>query len=163
MSGCRVFPQAELKATVAAAQRAQRQRSNYNLHPQLDDAIQRFFNCLEPPTYVRPHRHAPGKFELFVLLQGKAGVLVFDEHGLVTEKHLLAPDALVAVEIPGGVLHTVVALAPNTVLFEVKPGPYQPLTDKDFAPWAPQEGDPQSTSLLSQWQALFSPDPKGCT
>lgn len=163
MSPCRAFPFAELKAAQAAALASLRKRKNVNVHPQLDDTIQRFFNCLEPETYVRPHRHAPGKFELFVLLSGAAGVLLFDQQGGVTEKHLLAPEAAVAVEIPGGALHTVVALAPHTVLFEVKPGPYEPLTDKDFAPWAPAEGDERSHLLRTRWQALFTPGPTGCT
>lgn len=163
MSACRVFPYPELEAARGAAQVAPRKRNNYNLHKHLDDAIQRFFNCLEPETYVRPHRHEPGKFELFVLLSGAAGVLVFDDGGGVLEKHLLAPEALVAVEIPGGVIHTVVALAPHTLLFEVKPGPYEPITDKDFAPWAPSEGDMKSQSVLLFWKGLFTPDPTGCT
>ncbi len=163
MSTCRVFPYTELEAARAAARASPRKRKNLNVHPQRSEVIQRFFNCLEPETYVRPHRHAPEKFELFVLLSGAAGVLVFDAAGEVVEKHLLAPEALVAVEIPGGVVHTVVALSPHTVLFEVKPGPYEPLTDKDFAPWAPAEDDRKSQRTLTQWQALFTPDAKGCT
>ena len=37
---------------------------------------------------------------------------------------------------------TFAALEAGTVLFEIKPGPYSALTDKDFAHWAPPEGDP---------------------
>jgi cupin fold WbuC family metalloprotein len=44
------------------------------------------------------------------------------------------------VEIPVGVWHAVASVQHGTVLFELKPGPYVPLTDKDFAPWAPAEG-----------------------
>ncbi|MGD8861079.1 MAG: hypothetical protein PVI30_13820 [Myxococcales bacterium] len=34
------------------------------------------------------------------------------------------------------------ALEPDTLIYEVKPGPWSAATDKSFAPWAPAEGDP---------------------
>lgn len=40
-----------------------------------------------------------------------------------------------------------VALAPGTVLFELKEGPYRPLGDKDFAAWAPAEGTVEAAAL----------------
>ncbi|MGC8915791.1 MAG: WbuC family cupin fold metalloprotein [Thermoanaerobaculum sp.] len=157
MSGtCRVVTGSELAHLAAKAETAPRRRANLNLHPSLTDPIQRFFNCFQPGTYVRPHRHEPGRFELFVLLAGKAGVLLFDGEGNVKERVLLAPEGAPAVEIPGGVVHTLVALAPKTLLFEVKPGPYEPLTDKDFAPWAPPEGSPEAANVLRAWEALFA-------
>jgi hypothetical protein len=33
-----------------------------------------------------------------------------------------------------------VALEPRSVLFETKKGPYLPIDESDFAPWAPLEG-----------------------
>lgn len=160
MSPCRTFPFSELLQALQEASVSSRRRKNLNVHLELADPIQRFFNVVCAGTYVRPHRHAHGRFELFVLLSGGAGVLVFDEQGEVAETHLLAPDALAAVEIPGGVLHTVVSLAPRTVLFEVKPGPYRSLTDKDFAPWAPAEGEPQAADLVARWEAVFQANPR---
>lgn len=173
---CRLLVPDGVAELLRASRKSPRRRANTNFHPQLFDPIQRFFNCLQPGSYVRPHRHGPHRFELFVLLSGKAGILTFEDNGNVCEQLLLATDAALAVEIPGGVTHTVLALEEDTLLFEVKPGPYEELTDKDFAPWAPPEGDPACPWFLTQWERLFQagapgncsypgpiPDPKGCT
>jgi hypothetical protein len=54
------------------------------------------------------------------------------------------------IEIYGGEWHSVVFHAPAAVVLEVKPGPYEPEFDKEFAEWAPKEGDP-TASLFSTW------------
>lgn len=119
-----------------------RRRANWNLHPVLDDPIQRFCNAMEPGTYVRPHRHAgEGRWELFLALTGSAIIVTFDGGGLLKERVFIdAKGPNFGLEIPGDTWHTVAAAKAGTVLFELKPGPYVPLTDKDFAPWAPAEG-----------------------
>ena len=49
-----------------------RRRANCNIHPTLDDPVQRFFNAMQPGTYVRPHRHTtPLRWEMFLVLQGR--------------------------------------------------------------------------------------------
>ena len=45
------------------------------------------------------------------------------------------------IDIAPGVWHTIAVLTPHAVCYEVKPGPYSAANDKDFAPWAPREGD----------------------
>jgi cupin fold WbuC family metalloprotein len=132
----------DLTELSAQAASRPRRRANLNLHPTLDDPIQRFFNAVEPGTYVRPHRHTePGRWEVFVALRGRAAVLTFDPSGRVTERVEIAPEGPdVAVEVEPGAWHTVLCRAPATVLFELKPGPYVPLEDKSFALWAPPEG-----------------------
>ena len=121
------------------AAQAPRGRVNHNLHPTLDDPIQRFFNALQPGTYVRPHRHRdPPRWEVFLAVRGRAVVLTFDETGRITARIEICPSGPdVAVEIEGDTWHTVAALGRDAVLFELKPGPYRPIDDKDFADWAP--------------------------
>ena len=99
---------------------------------------------MEPGTYVRPHVHPePGRWELFLALTGAAVVATFDGTGRLLGRLVIsAQGPEYGVEIPVGVWHTVASLQPATVLFELKPGPYVPLTDKDFASWAPPEADP---------------------
>ena len=53
------------------------------------------------------------------------------------------------VEIAEGAWHALVALAPATVLLEIKPGPYHPAAAKDFAPWAPPEGDEGAAAMVA--------------
>lgn len=140
----------KLQDLCAAAQASPRQRSNFNLHTELADPVQRFLNAIEPGSYIRPHRHTTpvDKWELFVILSGAAAVLTFDDEGRVAERlELEAGGSNIAAEIPAGAWHTLAILKPGTVLFEFKPGPYSPTSDKDFAAWAPSEGEPESAAM----------------
>ena len=154
MKALRVLDNDTVGATAAKARGAERGRCNHNLHPTLADPVQRFLNVFQPGSYVRPHRHNAHRWELFLLLEGEAAAVVFDGAGNVTETAVLRRGGARAVEIAGGAWHTLFALVPDTVLFEVKPGPYTPISDKDFAPWAPPEGAPECADLLARWTAL---------
>jgi cupin fold WbuC family metalloprotein len=140
-----------------AADRARR-RANHNLHASLDDPTQRLLNAMEPGTYVPPHRHLdPARWEVFVCLRGAAAVLTFDDSGAVTEQVVIRPGGPeIAVEIDAGTWHTIAPLEAGSVFFELKPGPYAPLTDKDFAPWAPPEGE-KGIAELVRWFETAQP------
>ena len=155
MRGLRLLDVAAIASTTEAARAGERGRCNHNLHPTLADPVQRFLNVFLPGSYVRPHRHEEFRWELFLLLEGEAAALTFDDHGHVLERAVLRRGGDRAVEVAGGVWHTAYALAPDTMLFEVKPGPYRPLTDKDFAPWAPPEGGPEAAAMMARWNAVL--------
>ena len=139
------------------ARESPRRRKNRNLHD-MDDPVHRLLNALEPGTYIRPHRHLEAsKAETAVVLSGAVGVLIFDETGALLEKRRLSatgPDR--GVDMAAGVWHGFVALAPGTVFFETKAGPYAPPTAEESAPWAPPEGAPESAELERKWRALFA-------
>jgi cupin fold WbuC family metalloprotein len=156
MQDLRVLGEDVIAAALDVARAGPRGRCNHNLHPTLDDPVQRFLNVLQPGSYVRPHRHERQRWELFLLLEGEAAAVVFDEAGIITATALLRRGGTRAVEIAGGAWHTLFALAPDTALFEVKPGPYTPVSDKDFAPWAPPEGAPGTDALLARWRAAVA-------
>lgn len=120
-----------------------RRRANWNLHPTLDDPIQRFFNAMEPGTYVRPHRHDEAhRWECFFAIRGAAVVVTFSDTGVLLDRAVIGADqGNVELEIPPRAWHALACLQPGTVLLELKPVPYEPLTDKDFALWAPEEGN----------------------
>ena len=128
---------------------------NYNFH-QLEDPANRMLNAIEPESYIRPHRHrTPPKDEGFLILKGAGKCLIFDENGKVTEVCTLDPlDGKWGVDIPAGIYHTILSLEPNTVFYEVKPGPYAPASDKDFAPWAPPEGTPEAAAYLEDLRGI---------
>jgi hypothetical protein len=44
-------------------------------------------------------------------------------------------------EIEAGVWHSLIVLKQNTVVYEVKKGPYVPLTPDNIASWAPDSAD----------------------
>ena len=76
---------------------------------------------------------------------------MFDDNGAVTERVEIRENGLCrGCEIEKGAWHTVGALEPNTVVFEVKPGPYDPSADKHFAPWAPEE-NAKSAAQIEHW------------
>jgi cupin fold WbuC family metalloprotein len=129
----------ELRTLGKQARASARGRANLNVHTGPEDAVQRFFNAMQPGTYVHPHRHREaGKWELFVVLSGEVSALTFDEDGTVTARATLGADAAAPlVEVAEHTWHTLVCHRPGTVVFEVKRGPYDPVTDKEFAPWAP--------------------------
>jgi cupin fold WbuC family metalloprotein len=116
---------------------------NYNFHEELDDPVNRLLNAMEPGTYLRPHRHLnPDKDEVFILLRGKAAVFIFDEVGNVTESITLSPaEGMYGAEIKAGVWHGMVVLESGSVIYEVKQGPFAPLSADNLAPWSPAAED----------------------
>jgi len=136
-------------AELAAA--SPRRRMNHNLHAAAGDNPHRFLNVLLRGTYIRPHRHsAPPKSETFLVLEGVAEVILFDDSGAITTRHALgmetAEGRLWGIDLPPGVWHTVLPRTERAVCFEVKPGPWDPANDKEFAPWAPAEGSPEAAA-----------------
>jgi cupin fold WbuC family metalloprotein len=135
-----------------------RRRLNHNFHDDLADPINRMLNAFEPGTYLQPHKHEnPDKREVFIVLRGSLVVVFFDESGNVAKFVLLDPNkGNHGVEIPVGAWHTLIALETGSVVYEVKDGPYLPLTDKNFASWAPKEGDSDCEeylkALIDQYQ-----------
>lgn len=135
---------------VQTARNSPRKRMNLNIHQSLDARVQRFFNAMEPDTYVRPHRHMQeGRFEMFLCIRGKGAALTFDDRGKVINSVIISPDGdSIGIEIPPNAWHTILSLSPGTVFFELKEGPYAAIDDKDFAPWAPDPSDPGSGDYL---------------
>jgi cupin fold WbuC family metalloprotein len=159
MPGLRAFSDAPMERVIASSRVHPRGRANFNIHRSLDDPIQRMLNVFQPGSYVRPHRHLPDRPELFLRLAGEAAVVLFGETGEPIEWAVMRDGAAWAVEVPGDAWHTVFALRPDTVLFEVKDGPYRPTGDGDFAPWAPREGEAAALGLLRTWEDLVRETP----
>lgn len=146
-------------AVAAEARRSPRLRRNHNLHAE-PELVQRLLNVMQPGTYVRPHRHlrpTQGEgFECFVVLQGAMGLLLLDHQGEVIQQvRLDAQGPVRGVELAEGIFHTLVALAPDTVMFEIKQGPYQPARDKDFLSAYPPEGTAEAKSQEAIWRERF--------
>lgn len=139
------------------AKASPRLRMNQNFHPSNESACHRLLNAMEPGSYIRPHRHLDSeKDETFVLVRGKLGVICFDDQGAVTETSLLiAGTDQAIVTIPHGLFHTAVSLAPGSIFFEAKAGPYLPFSEAEKAPWAPDDQSPEAVTYLQQLCALF--------
>ena len=137
---------------IKRAQHASRGRINLNLHPRLEDPIQRLLNAGSPGSYIRPHRHRPAIWELVMTLRGHIDALVFDDTGRITRRMPLKAGGEGIIQNQGGVWHSFVFVEPGSVAFELKPGPYDASLDKEFAPWAPPEDAP-GAALYARWMA----------
>ena len=139
-----------LNDTTAKATASPRKRMNHNFHEDYADPINRMLNAMEPGTYIQPHKHEdPDKREVFMILSGTLAIILFDHKGNVSGHYILNHEkGVYALEIEPSVWHMVISLEPGTVMYEIKDGPYAPMTDKNFAPWAPKEGSSDCSSYL---------------
>ncbi|MDZ7637783.1 MAG: WbuC family cupin fold metalloprotein [Bryobacterales bacterium] len=152
-----LISQDQIEAVAARAEALPRRRLNWNLHATMEEPAHRFLNVMLKGSYVAPHRHtAPPKPETFVVLEGEVALLQFSEGGEVEVVSLLGPETqprIWGIDLMAGVWHSLVVLSPMAAIFEVKPGPYSPATDKDFAAWAPREGEPGVPEYLARLEA----------
>jgi len=139
-----------LNEIIEEAKHSVRKRKNFNYHTSFDDPVNRLLNAIEPGSYVQPHKHEnPDKREVFLLLKGKLAVIFFNDKGKITDHVVLDGMKNYAVEIPPSVWHTIISLECGTIAYEVKDGPYSPTNDKNFADWAPKEGDEECERYLN--------------
>ena len=136
------------------AESSPRLRSHHNFHPDLTDSVNRLCIFLKKGTYIRPHRHAKiHKWELIIGLKGQIGVVIYNDDGEIVDKFKMAPDSdMLGFEIQPNTWHALYALSDESMFFEVKPGPFIPTPEIDFANWAPKEGDSGVGDFLA-WQA----------
>ncbi len=146
---------AVVEAAIAASRTSPRRRVILPFHKSEADLLHRMLNAAQPDTYVRPHRHLdPPKAEAWIALRGALAFFTFDEGGRVQEcLRVGAGEATCGVDLEPGIYHSFVALVPDTVIYEVKTGPFAPATDKTFAPWAPAEGDPAAAAYREALRA----------
>jgi cupin fold WbuC family metalloprotein len=147
---------AEFPELIERARRSPRLRINHNFHASMEENPHRFLNVMIRGTYIAPHRHLdPPKAESFLALEGELAFFTFDDDGRVAATHILGRGAI-GIDFAPGIWHTIAVLTPHAVCYEVKPGPYSAATDKDFAPWAPREGDPRAAAYLDHLISLVS-------
>ncbi len=135
--------QSLIKGLAEIARNSPRKRINHNFHTDASDPLQRLLNVMHPGTYLRPHKHEnPDKREVFIALKGKFLALEFNDEGKVVDFIILDPEAgNYAAEVPARTYHSIICLEPDSVIYELKDGPYDPKDDKHFASWAPKEGE----------------------
>ena len=152
--------EALLVPAVEGSRQSPRGRIILPFHKDHDEKLHRMMNVMQPGTYIRPHRHQnPPKAESIIVLRGALWFVTFRDGGEITGKWRLAPGLKeFGVDIMPGVFHTFLVIEPDTVIFEVKPGPYVKASDKDFAAWAPAEGDSAVTDYQATLWRAVQPD-----
>lgn len=133
-----------------ASRKSNRKRMILPIHRTQRAEVQRLINFLQPGTYIRPHLHPlPHATESIVILQG--GIRFFtlgDDGSILTDQPLTSDPIPSVIDIEPRVWHTFLVLKEDTIIFECKRGPYNSETDKQFAEWAPEEGDPETDIFM---------------
>ena len=148
-----VLDEATLRFGCESARRSPRLRIVLPLHRKPEAAVQRLLNFLQPGTYVRPHAHEqPEAVENVVVLRGAVRFFLFDNAagGEVIARGTLKEGGAGMIDIEPGVWHAFYPLAPDTVILEVKRGPYSAELDKVFPAWAPPEGSPEAGAWMTR-------------
>jgi cupin fold WbuC family metalloprotein len=138
-----------LEQMMRDAAKTSRLRTHLNIHEGPADPVQRLFVATRLNSYFRPHRH-PQRSEFSIVIRGMYDVLLFDDQGVVTERVTVGPHAnVLGFEIPMNTWHTWLPKRDESLFFEVKEGPYDPQTAAEYAPWSPEEGDPQVSRFVN--------------
>ncbi|MBA1445008.1 MAG: WbuC family cupin fold metalloprotein [Chromatiales bacterium] len=154
----KLFDKTVTRQLIEDSRSSPRLRAHHCFHPSPDASVQRLAMAMQPGTYYRPHRHAdPATWETLLVLQGELAYLTFDDSGvLLSRTELKAGGPVHGVELPEGAWHGLVALAPDTVVFEFKEGPFKPVAEENFAAWAPLEGSAEAVPM-EQWYRTAQP------
>ena len=148
-----------LMAEVASqAREAARLRINYNFHHTTDEPVNRLLNAMNRGSYLPVHRHlSPDRCESSIVLRGRVGLTIYDDSGRVVGRRVVGPDSgCCGFDIEAGVWHGLVVLEDDTVLFEVKQGPYAPITPDNLAPWTPAVDDkPRVEAFIKELEQSF--------
>ena len=132
-----------MDSVAVEARLSPRLRKNHNFHHSEDEPVNRLINVMHRGTYLPVHRHSrPDRSESCIVLRGRVGVTFYDDEGNLTDSRLVGPSCdCVGYDIDAGVWHGLVVLEDDTVLFEVKQGPYAPISADNIASWSPAADD----------------------
>ncbi len=158
MDDLKIISRQLLDEVSAAAQSSPRQRKNFNFHQRDDEVCHRLLNAIEPDTYIPPHCHRDAaKGESIVVLCGKVGALIFSDAGVPNQRIVMQSESeVLGVDIPPGVIHSLVALEKNSVFFESKAGLYVALAENERVNWAPKEGENAAREYLTWMKSQFT-------
>lgn len=141
---------------IALSRQSPRKRIIYPFHKSASDRLHRMLNVIQTDSYIRPHSHeAQEKSESIIVLQGGICYITFDHYGtILSHQNIVANTDIFGVDSQPNVIHSFFALKEDTVIFEVKAGPYIKALDKGFADWAPEEHTAEAHEFLMQLKAL---------
>ncbi|MBB3104184.1 WbuC family cupin fold metalloprotein [Azomonas macrocytogenes] len=157
MSAPRFLDRKLFDGLAETARTVPRRRYHHGFHA-LSEPCHRMVVGLQPDSYIAPHCHLdPDKSENLIVLRGQLGLLLFTEGGAVSDTRVMAAGGdCLGVDLPPGTFHALVVLAPDTMMFECKAGPYLPLREDERAAWAPGEGGAGVAEYLAWMRGHFS-------
>lgn len=135
---------ADIESFKLTAGKNERKRIRLCTHSDAKDPLHEMLIVHEREAYVRPHRH-PGKTESMHVIDGLVDVIVFDEAGQV--QRIISMGGFSSgrtfyYRMAAPVFHTLMIRSDVLVFHETTNGPFD-RKDTVFAPWSPEDGDPQ--------------------
>ncbi len=115
----------------------------FNLHNSSECKCQKILINLSINDYVIPHRHLPSmKDEMIVVLQGLCALVIFNNHGEIidgiligSEKYKKKTNSTYGYQIKPNYWHTLISITKNSLLLEIKDGPFRKKTNKELPNW----------------------------
>lgn len=129
------------------AEASERKRAFHRFHAD-NDMFNRLLIAGISGSYAAPHRHAE-KFEAFAHVQGGVIVAEFTNDGKLANAYDLRE--MPYVELGPMIWHTLIYVTERWSVMELAlwKEQYNP-SDKEFAPWAPKEGDAAAKEYSAQ-------------
>lgn len=124
-----------------------KRRARICCHQSLEDSPQEMIICLQPRTYIRPHRHL-GRAESGLGLRGVADAVFFDLDGNIIDAWPMSTfesGKRFFYRIQEPVFHCLLVRDAPFVFHEVSTGPYSQQST-EFAPWTPPEDNAAAVS-----------------
>lgn len=158
----KIFTTDFLDCLIKDAEKSQRLRAHSNIHESYQDSVQKIFIALKADSYIRPHRHTlDPKEECLIAIRGLMSLVLFTDQGEVMsitifggEKYAENMPIGSGVQISANTWHTVIPLSENSILFEVKDGPFNANIAKEFASWSPAEGSINSVNYFQKLKEI---------
>lgn len=116
-----------------------RGRARICAHQGNEDSLHEMLIAIRSDSYVCPHRHL-NKIESFLLVDGRADVVILNERGKVMDVVKLGPDDNFYYRLNAPHYHTLLIHSPILIYHEITNGPFNPAAS-DFAAFAPAEGE----------------------
>ena len=136
-----------------------RRRARFCAHPAPNADQHDMLIVSHSDTYVTPHRHFV-KSESFIVIEGLAEIILFDEGGAVEKVVKMGPPSSglpFFYRMPAKKFHTLSIESELLVFIESTKGPFD-LADREHASWAPhpdnsEGGKAYIASILRKWYA----------
>jgi cupin fold WbuC family metalloprotein len=127
----------------------------------LDDLVepcQRVLNAIHIGSYIQPHRHSlDPKIETLIAIRGRFALIEFSNEGQLRDFVIFSAqrddfqvDQAFGVEITPGSWHTIIAVERDSILLELKDGPFNPDMAKELAAWAPEPESSDAKHYLTE-------------
>lgn len=133
----RSFASSNFETLFEQAAFSPRKRAHLNLHSSFDEKVQRLYIAMLQGSYVEPHYHElPHQWEMFLVLQGKIILKLYNADGTVKESMLVGEGQKVqAIELQPNDIHSVECISDRALMLEIKEGPFNSEFAKTFTHW----------------------------